>query len=105
MRIRAVKKDLSGQINRLYIVRGVPLNTLFETQTRNEIRGIKWFEINNLPTHKKVFFLLFRIFWATEDFRLHENYSIMSFLLKHKIKPINNCFSMFWFWRKFGVHF
>ena len=79
MRIRAVKKDLSGQINRLYIVRGVPLNTLFETQTRNEIRGIKWFEINNLPTHKKVFFLLFRIFWATEDFRLHENYSICHF--------------------------
>lgn len=48
-----IEQDLSGQINRLYIVRGVPLNTLFETQTRNEIRGIKWFEINNLPTHKK----------------------------------------------------
>ena len=41
------------QTNRLYIVRGVPLSTKFETKTRNEIRGIKWFEINNLPTHKK----------------------------------------------------
>lgn len=48
-----IEVDLSGQINRLYIVRGVPLSTNFKTQTRNEIRGIKWFEINNLPTHKK----------------------------------------------------
>lgn len=48
-----IEVDLSGQTNRLYIVRGVPLSTKFETKTRNEIRGIKWFEINNLPLHKK----------------------------------------------------
>ena len=58
-----IEQDLSGQINRLYIVRGVPLNTVFETQTRNEIRGIKWFEINNLPTHKKVRIKYFNYFF------------------------------------------
>jgi len=48
-----IEIELTGQINRLYLCRGVPLNTKFETKTRNEIRGIKWFPITSLPTHKK----------------------------------------------------
>ena len=48
-----IEIELTGQINRLYICRGVPLSTKFETKTRNEIRGIKWFPIQNLPAHKK----------------------------------------------------
>lgn len=44
-----IEIELTGQINRLYLCRGVPLNTKFETKTRNEIRGIKWFPIVSLP--------------------------------------------------------
>ena len=44
-----IEIELTGQINRLYLCRGVPLSTKFETKTRNEIRGIKWFPVNNLP--------------------------------------------------------
>lgn len=34
---------------RLYVVKGVPMDTVFETQTRKEISEIKWHSINNLP--------------------------------------------------------
>lgn len=38
---------------RLYIVPGVPEKTVFQPQTRGEIKGIEWFYIGDLPSHKK----------------------------------------------------
>lgn len=37
---------------RLYIVPGVKLTEKFQTQTRGEIKDIKWFPLNRLPIHK-----------------------------------------------------
>ncbi|XP_055623742.1 m7GpppN-mRNA hydrolase-like [Toxorhynchites rutilus septentrionalis] len=37
------------QNSRLYIVPNVPQSTVFRTQTKSEIRQIKWFPINALP--------------------------------------------------------
>jgi len=37
---------------RLYVVRGVPDNTHFETRTKKEIGGIEWFKIQDIPTRK-----------------------------------------------------
>ncbi|BFY98503.1 hypothetical protein BsWGS_01543 [Bradybaena similaris] len=47
-----LEKCTNEQINRLYIVAGVPLNTSFLPKTRREIRDIQWFPIDALPTHK-----------------------------------------------------
>lgn len=38
---------------RLYIVRGVPLDTQFCPQTRKEISKIEWHKVNHLPTYSK----------------------------------------------------
>lgn len=38
---------------RLYIVPGVPEKTIFQPQTRGEIKNIEWFFVSNLPSHKK----------------------------------------------------
>lgn len=38
---------------RLFVVRGVPEDTYFETQTRKEIGKIEWFGIKDLPGFKK----------------------------------------------------
>lgn len=38
---------------RLYIVPGVPEKTVFQPQTRGEIKNIDWFYISDLPSNKK----------------------------------------------------
>ncbi|XP_046863602.1 mRNA decapping complex subunit 2-like isoform X2 [Xenia sp. Carnegie-2017] len=38
---------------RLYIVQNVPIDTEFKTRTRGEIKDIQWFNIKDLPVHKK----------------------------------------------------
>lgn len=38
------------QAVRLYLCPDVPEDTKFETRTRNEIKSIKWFKIEQLPT-------------------------------------------------------
>ncbi|XP_055623765.1 m7GpppN-mRNA hydrolase-like [Toxorhynchites rutilus septentrionalis] len=43
------KKHRRYQNSRLYIIPNVSQNTVFRTQTKNEIRQIKWFPINTLP--------------------------------------------------------
>ena len=42
-----------GKNIRLYIVRGVPESTVFETQTRKEISKIEWHSINRLPVFNR----------------------------------------------------
>ena len=36
----------------LYIIYGVPEDTPFKTNTRKEIKKIKWFDVNKLPTSR-----------------------------------------------------
>ncbi|KAL9599519.1 MAG: hypothetical protein Q9219_003763 [cf. Caloplaca sp. 3 TL-2023] len=38
---------------RLYVFRGVPMNTMFEARTRKEISKIDWWKLSDLPTLKK----------------------------------------------------
>lgn len=38
---------------RLYVVRGVPVDTYFEARTRKEISKIEWWKLSDLPTLKK----------------------------------------------------
>ncbi|KAL9038756.1 MAG: hypothetical protein Q9214_005155, partial [Letrouitia sp. 1 TL-2023] len=38
---------------RLYVVRGVPMDTYFEARTRKEISKIDWWKLSDLPTLKK----------------------------------------------------
>ncbi|KAL5004972.1 hypothetical protein ScPMuIL_018428 [Solemya velum] len=44
---------LNGQLTRLYIVPGVPLQTKFLPKTRNEIKSLQWFPVEALPAHKR----------------------------------------------------
>ncbi|XP_050537158.1 m7GpppN-mRNA hydrolase [Daktulosphaira vitifoliae] len=54
-----IKKDdyietvLNDQINRLYIVPGVSMQTKFIPQTRNEIGSISWFPLDKLPSNRR----------------------------------------------------
>uniref|UniRef100_A0A6A7FXD0 mRNA-decapping enzyme 2 n=1 Tax=Hirondellea gigas TaxID=1518452 RepID=A0A6A7FXD0_9CRUS len=41
------------QMTSLYIIYGVPENTVFKTNTRKEIGVIKWFNIDELPTSRR----------------------------------------------------
>lgn len=38
---------------RLYVFRGVPMDTNFEPRTRKEISKIEWYKLSDLPTQKK----------------------------------------------------
>ncbi|KAF2970298.1 hypothetical protein GQX73_g3269 [Xylaria multiplex] len=38
---------------RLYVFRGIPENTIFETRTRKEIGDIKWYKLSDLPAFRK----------------------------------------------------
>ena len=42
------------QVMRLYVVLGVPEDTVFETRTKKEIGEIAWHKIKELPTSKDV---------------------------------------------------
>ncbi|XP_072038580.1 m7GpppN-mRNA hydrolase-like [Amphiura filiformis] len=48
-----IETTFNEQLARLYIVPKVPMEAKFEPQTRGEIRGVKWFHIDDLPSHKK----------------------------------------------------
>jgi mRNA-decapping enzyme subunit 2 len=41
---------VSGRLCRIYVVSGVPEDTMFKTQTRKEISEIAWFPISDLPS-------------------------------------------------------
>ena len=47
-----VERQLKEQTVRLYIIRGVPEDTEFVTQTKKEIGGIEWHKLKDLPTGK-----------------------------------------------------
>lgn len=43
---------LNYQYTRLYLIRNVPIETIFVPRTRKEIKCCEWFSIDHLPTHK-----------------------------------------------------
>lgn len=48
-----LERQIHDHVMRLYIVTGVPRDTPFSPRTRKEIRGIEWFAIADLPSHKR----------------------------------------------------
>jgi len=48
-----IDRSISDQFTRLYIVKGVSLDTKFHPKTRKEIRSLEWFRVDHLPTHKR----------------------------------------------------
>ncbi|KAI1094645.1 hypothetical protein F5B19DRAFT_444128 [Rostrohypoxylon terebratum] len=44
---------MQGQQVKLYVFRGVPEDTVFNTRTRKEIGAIKWYKVEELPTYRK----------------------------------------------------
>ena len=48
-----IEMNLREQHMRLYVFRGVPMDTHFEPRTRKEISKIQWWKLSDLPTLKK----------------------------------------------------
>ncbi|MCJ1258433.1 mRNA-decapping enzyme subunit 2 [Lignoscripta atroalba] len=51
--MRFVEITMREQHMRLYIFRGVPMDTYFEPRTRKEISKIQWYKLSELPTLKR----------------------------------------------------
>ncbi|KAI0460405.1 hypothetical protein F5B21DRAFT_451645 [Xylaria acuta] len=51
--VHPLEVTMHDQQVRLYVFRGIPVNTVFETRTRKEIGDIKWYKLSDLPTYKK----------------------------------------------------
>ena len=49
-----IEVTMREQHMRLYIFRGVPMDTHFEPRTRKEISKIEWYKLSQLPTIKKM---------------------------------------------------
>ena len=47
-----IKINMREQEMRLYVFRGVPMDTHFEPRTRKEISKIQWYKLSDLPTQK-----------------------------------------------------
>ncbi|XP_033634805.1 m7GpppN-mRNA hydrolase-like [Asterias rubens] len=48
-----IEATFNEQLARLYVVTNVPVETDFKPKTRGEIKDVKWFHVDDLPTHKK----------------------------------------------------
>lgn len=67
------------QFSRLYVVEGVPMDTVFIPRTRNEIKSCKWFPIDMLPNNK-----LDMECKANLGMNAHSFYMVMPFIKKLK---------------------
>ena len=52
--VKFIEVTMREQHMRLYVFRGVPMNTNFEPRTRKEISKIQWYKLSELPTLKKM---------------------------------------------------
>ena len=52
--MKYIEITMREQHMRLYVFRGVPMDTYFEPRTRKEISKIQWYKLSDLPTIKKV---------------------------------------------------
>jgi len=48
-----IEYKMNEQLSRLYIVPNVPMDTEFIPRTRQEIKKVSWFVVDQLPAHKK----------------------------------------------------
>lgn len=51
--VHPLEVTMHDQQVRLYVFRGIPENTVFETRTRKEIGDIKWYKLSELPAYRK----------------------------------------------------
>lgn len=51
--VESFEMDLREQNMKLFVFRGVPMDTDFEPRTRKEISNIQWWKLSDLPTLKK----------------------------------------------------
>ncbi|KAI1264036.1 hypothetical protein F5Y18DRAFT_94422 [Xylariaceae sp. FL1019] len=51
--VHPLEVTMHDQQVRLYVFRGVPEDTVFETRTRKEIGAIKWYKVSELPAYRK----------------------------------------------------
>ncbi|KAI1500489.1 hypothetical protein F5X99DRAFT_386186 [Biscogniauxia marginata] len=51
--VQPLEVTMHDQQVRLYVFRGVPQDTVFETRTRKEIGDIKWYNVSDLPAYRK----------------------------------------------------
>ena len=51
--MKFIEVTMREQHMRLYVFRGVPMDTHFEPRTRKEISKIQWYKLSDLPTMKK----------------------------------------------------
>lgn len=51
--MKYIEVNMREQNMRLYVFRGVPMDTHFEPKTRKEISKIEWYKLTDLPTAKK----------------------------------------------------
>lgn len=52
--VKYIEVTMREQHMRLYVFRGVPMETIFEPRTRKEISKIQWYKLSELPTLKKM---------------------------------------------------
>ncbi|PGH36900.1 mRNA-decapping enzyme subunit 2 [[Emmonsia] crescens] len=52
-KMKYIEIPMREQNMRLYVLRGVPMDTNFEPRTRKEISKIEWYKLSELPTLKK----------------------------------------------------
>lgn len=52
--VKYIEVTMREQHMRLYVFRGVPMDTIFEPRTRKEISKIQWYKLSELPTLKKM---------------------------------------------------
>ncbi|KAI0023244.1 hypothetical protein F4780DRAFT_730518 [Xylariomycetidae sp. FL0641] len=53
MPVHPLEVTMHDQQVRLYVFRGIPEDTVFETKTRKEIGAIKWYNVSDLPAYRK----------------------------------------------------
>ncbi|KAI1355795.1 hypothetical protein F5Y01DRAFT_153201 [Xylaria sp. FL0043] len=51
--VQPLEVTMHDQQVRLYVFRGIPEDTVFETRTRKEIGDIKWYKLSDLPAYRK----------------------------------------------------
>ncbi|KAI0180924.1 hypothetical protein GGR52DRAFT_522245 [Hypoxylon sp. FL1284] len=51
--VHPLEVTMHDQQVRLYVFRGIPEDTIFETRTRKEIGAIRWYKVSELPAYRK----------------------------------------------------
>jgi mRNA-decapping enzyme subunit 2 len=63
-----ITKTINDQECRLFLIPGVPMNTKFKPIAKFEIRDIKWFALDSLPSSKNDPHYDNSLFMVSQDF-------------------------------------